>query len=134
MVSTCACHFGGFFGGFGRPIRRRCRIAIATRPAPMAIFTASWARDGAVFDSGGLLPVPSTVTVTTIASDTSHPNTKAAPLRTPRLEGSTTVNAVSGSGSNAIARPIRRRSSSSTAVPPVSSRPKASPMLGASSS
>ena len=90
MVSTCACHFGGFFGGFGRPIRRRCWIAIATRPAPMAIFTASAARDGAVFGSGGLLPVPSTVTVTTIASDTSHPNTKAAPFRTPRLEGSTT--------------------------------------------
>src|SRR5512135_2183214 len=44
MLSTCACHFGGFFGFFGFfgcPIRRRSRIAIATRPAPRAILTAS---------------------------------------------------------------------------------------------
>ena len=72
-----------------------------------------------MFGLGGLLPVASTVTVTTIARDTSHPNTKAAPFRTPRLEGSTTMKAVSGSGSNAIARPIRTRSST-TAVPPFS--------------
>ena len=50
MMSTCACHFGGF----GRPIRRRCRIAIATRPAPIAIFTASAPSEGAVVGSGGL--------------------------------------------------------------------------------
>jgi hypothetical protein len=47
---------------------------------------------------GGLLPVASTVIVTTTARDTSHPNTTAAPLRTPRSESSTTMKAVSGSG------------------------------------
>ena len=47
MLSTLACHFGGFFGFFGRPILRRCRIAIATRTTPMAIFTAYDAREGA---------------------------------------------------------------------------------------
>ena len=124
----------GFFGGFGRPIRRRCRIAIATRPAPIAIFTASSARDGAVFGSGGLLPVASTVTVTTIASDTSHPNTKAAPFRTPRLEGSTTVNAVSGSGSNVYRQAnqdkIKQQHGRSSSHPTGERRPKA----GASSS
>ena len=120
MLSTCACHFGGFFGFFGRPILRRCRSAIATRMTPRAIFTARSASDGAVFGSGGLLPVASTVTVTTIARDASHPNTNAAPFRTPRLEGSTTRNVVSGSGSNAIARPMRTRSNT-TAVFPFSS-------------
>ena len=104
MVSTLACHFGGFFGFLGWPILRRRRIAITTRTTPIAIFTARDAREGAVFGLGGLLPVASTVTVTTIARDTSHPNTNAAPFRTPRLEGSTTMNAVSGSGSSAIAR------------------------------
>ena len=69
-----------------------------------------------MFGSGGLLPVPSTVTVTTIASDTSHPNTKAAPFLTPRCEGSTTKKADRGSGSSAIARPIRTRFST-TAIP-----------------
>src|SRR4051794_6344980 len=116
MVSTVACHFGGFFGFLGWPILRRRRIAITSRATPIAIFTARDAREGAVFGLGGLLPVASTVTVTTIARDTSHPNTNAAPLRTPRLEGSTTRNAIRGSGSRAIAIPIRTRLST-TAVP-----------------
>ena len=91
----------------------------------MAILTASAASEGAVFCWGGLLPVASTVTVTTMARDTSHPNTNAAPFRTPRFEGSTTRNAVSGSGSNAMATPIRTRSRIMS-VPPVSPWPKAS--------
>jgi hypothetical protein len=73
------------------------------------IFTASAASEGAVLGLGGLLPVASTVIVTTTARETSQPNTYAAPLRTPRLEGSTTRNAVSGSGSSATARPITTR-------------------------
>ena len=116
MLSTCVCHFGGFFGFLGRPILRRCRIASATRPAPIAIFAASAPSEGAVFGLGGLLPVASTVTVTTMARDTSHPNVHAAPFLTPRFEGSTTMKADSGSGSSAIARPIRTRFST-TAVP-----------------
>src|SRR5271170_3110055 len=68
MLSTCSCHFGGFFGFFGPLIRRRCRIASPTRNAPMAIFTASDASEGTVFGLGGLLPVATTVTVTTMAS------------------------------------------------------------------
>jgi len=76
---------------------RRCRIAIATSPAPMTIFTASAASEGAVLGLGGLLPVASTVTATTMARDTSHPKTYAAPFLTPRFEGSPSVNAVSGS-------------------------------------
>src|SRR5215469_16184853 len=111
MVSTCACHLGGFFGGLGRPILRWCRTAVTTRNAPRAIFTASAASEGAVFGLGGLLPVARTVTETTTASETSQPNTNAAPLRVPPLAGSTIKNAVSGSGSSAIARPIRTRSS-----------------------
>src|SRR5215471_3149440 len=120
MLSTCSCHLGGFFGGFGRPLARMCRTAMTTRTVPSAIFTASAASDGAVLGLGGLLPVASTVIVTTMASDTSHPNTNAAPLRTPPLEGSTTKNAVSGSGSSATAIPIRTRVSTSTAAPPLS--------------
>ena len=92
----------------------------------MAIFTASWASEGAVLGLGGLLPVASTVTVTTIARHASHPNTKAAPFTTPRCEGSTMMNALSGSGSNAIARPIRTRSSTNMSVPPISPRWEAS--------
>ena len=68
---------------------------------------------------GGLLPVATTVMMTTMARDTSHPNTKAAPFQTPRLEGSTTMNAVSGSGSSATAKPIRIRLRT-TSAPPVS--------------
>src|SRR5215469_2795108 len=119
MLSTCSCHLGGFFGGLGRFLRRMCRIATATRPMPMAILTASAASDGAVFGLGGLLPVASTVTATTMARDTSHPNTNAAPFRTPRFDGNTTRNAVSGSGSRAIPRPITTRPSA-TAFPPIS--------------
>src|SRR6516165_4404356 len=48
IVSTCSCHFGGFFGGLGRPLARICRIAMMTRTAPIAIFAASAPRDGAV--------------------------------------------------------------------------------------
>ena len=53
MVSTCSCHFGGFFGFFGRRIARMCRIATTTRRTPIAIFAASAASDGAVFGFGG---------------------------------------------------------------------------------
>jgi hypothetical protein len=118
ILSTLACHFGGFFGGFGCPILRRCRTAITTSTTPMAIFTASDASEGAVFGLGGLSPVASTVIVTTMARDTSHPNTKAAPLSTPRRDGSTTMKPVSGSGSSAIARPIRSRLSTILATSP----------------
>ena len=82
----------------------------------MAVFTARLASDGAVFGLRRLLPVASTVTATTMTRDTSHPNVHAAPFRTPRFEGSTTINAVSGSGSSAIVTPIRTRLSI-TAVP-----------------
>ena len=127
MLSTCVCHFGGFpFGFLGRPILQAAAGSrAATRPAPMAIFAASAPSEGAVFGSGGLLPVASTVTVTTMARDTSHPNVHAAPFRTPRCEGSTIMKADSGSGSGVIARPIRGRFST-TAVPPVLLRRKAS--------
>ncbi len=116
MLSTCCCHLGGFLGGLGRPLARMCRTAMTTRTAPRVILAASAASDGAVAGLGGLLPVASTVMVTTMARETSHPNTKATPLRAPRLEGSTTKNAASGSGSSVAARPIRSRLSSSTAV------------------
>src|SRR6516225_7793572 len=96
MLSTCSCHFGGFFGGLGRPLARMCRTPMTTRTAPSAALTASAASVGAVLGLGGLLPVASTVTVTTMASDTSQPNTNAAPLTVPRLEGRITRNAVSG--------------------------------------
>ena len=102
---------------FGLFILRRCRTAIATRPTPMAIFTARSTSEGAVFGLGGSLPVVSTVTVTTIARDASQPNTNAAPFFTPRFEGSTTRNAVNGSGSSAIAKPIRTRSSTTAESP-----------------
>jgi hypothetical protein len=44
-----------------------CRIAMMTRTTPIATFTASAARDGAVLGLGGLLPVASTVTVKRLA-------------------------------------------------------------------
>jgi hypothetical protein len=56
MLSTCCCHFGGFFGGLGRPLARMCRTAITTRTSPSTIFTASDASDGAVAGLGGLSP------------------------------------------------------------------------------
>ena len=88
-----------------------------------------------MFGSGGLLPVPSTVTVTTIASDTSHPNTYAAPFRTRRAsEGRTTVNAVSGSGSKAHRQAdqgkVKQQHGRSSRLLPT----EGVPVLGASSS
>src|SRR4029077_2834253 len=80
MLSTCCCHFGGFFGFLGPRIRRRCRIAIQTSRVPMAIFTASDASEGTVFGLGGLLPVASTVTATTTGSENSQPHRNAAAL------------------------------------------------------
>ena len=68
---------------------------------------------------GGLLPVAVTVIVTTIASDTSHPNTYAAPFNAPRLDGRMTMNAVSGNGSKVTAKPISMRFRT-MAIPPVS--------------
>jgi len=56
-----------------------CRIAIRTRTGPSAILIARKASEGTVAGLGGLLPVASTVIVTTMARDTSQPNTKAAP-------------------------------------------------------
>src|ERR1700733_8686184 len=88
MLSTCACHLGGFLGGMGRRLARMCRTAILTRTTPSTILIASAASDGAVAGLGGSLPVAVTVTATTMARDTSQPNTNAAPLRAPRLEGS----------------------------------------------
>ena len=85
---------------------------------------------GAVLGLGGLLPVATTVMVTTMARDTSHPNTKAAPFQTPRLEGSTTMNAVSGSGSSATAKPIRirlRTTSRQSHLPRLTLPPTAAP-------
>ena len=81
MLSRPVCHFGGFFGGLGLPILRRCRTAIRTRATPIRIFTARAASEGAVFGLGGLFPVISTVTVTTMARESSHPKMNVAPLR-----------------------------------------------------
>jgi len=47
----------------------------------------------------------------------SQPNTNAAPFRTPPREGSTIMNVVSGIGSNAMARPIKMRSSVTATTP-----------------
>src|SRR5580698_1054039 len=118
MLSTCSCHFGGFFGFFCARILRRCRIASPTRTIPIAIFTAREASEGTVVGLGGLLPVARTVTATTMARETSQPNRNAAPLRTPRLEGSTMTNEVSGSGSRAIPTPSKRRSRTTAVLPP----------------
>jgi len=74
MLSTCSCHFGGFFGFFGRRIRCHCRIAAAIRTTPIAIRTTSAVAAGDVCGLGGLLPVASTVA-------TSSPSW---PLRLPR--------------------------------------------------
>src|SRR3974390_3800355 len=80
MLSTPACHLGGFLGFFGWPICRYRRIAMTSRTTPSAILTASDARVGAVFCFGGLFPVARTVTATTTASERNHPATKNAPL------------------------------------------------------
>src|SRR5271156_2352762 len=71
MLSRPVCHFGGFLGGLGLPILRRCRSAMNKRATPMAIFTANAASEGAVFGFGGLFPVTRTVRATTMARDNS---------------------------------------------------------------
>src|SRR4051812_11369301 len=79
MLSMPVCHFGVFFGGFGWPSFLHVREAITRRTTPMRILATRAASDGAVLDFGGLLPVTSTVTAMTIASDASHPKMNAAP-------------------------------------------------------
>ena len=44
MLSACCCHFGGFFGGLGRPLTRMCWPAITPRTIPSTMFTASDAK------------------------------------------------------------------------------------------
>ena len=109
MLSMCVCHLGGFFGGFGLPIFWYWRIAITVRATPMASLAARAAREGAVLGLGGLLPVTRTVNAMTIASDSSQPKMNAAPFRTPPLDERMRMNAVSGSGSSVITRPMRMR-------------------------
>ena len=79
--------FGGFFGA---RILRRCRIASPTRTVPIAIFAASEASEGSVFGLGGLLPVATTVTATTMARGNEPAEQERRTFPTPRLEGSTT--------------------------------------------
>src|SRR5271166_6462846 len=109
MLSIPVCHLGTFFGSFASLNLRRLRMAMITSATPMAIFTASAAKDGAVLGFGGLLPVTTRVNAMTRASDTSQPKMNAAPFRTPFLDARTRMNAVSGIGSREIARPISRR-------------------------
>src|SRR5271157_3764976 len=109
MLSRPVCHFGGFLGGRGFPILRRCRIAISTRATPIAIFAAKAPNEGAVLGCGGLLPVTRTVMATTAAKERSHPKMKAAPLRVPPLDIRIRRKAVSGIGSSVITKPISRR-------------------------
>src|SRR5271165_2551684 len=89
MLSTPVCHLGGFFGGFGLPIFRYCRIAITVSPTPRASLAARAASEGAVLGLGGLLPVTSNVNAITMASDNSQPKMNAAPFRTPPLDART---------------------------------------------
>src|SRR4051794_39215496 len=117
MLSMPACHFGVFFGGFGWPNLRHRRQPITSRTAPMRILTARAMSDGAVLFLGGLLPVTSTVTATTIASDASHPKMNAAPFLTPPWDAKTRMNAVNGIGSRLMTKPIRTRSRISTPSP-----------------
>ena len=118
MLSKPVCHFGGFLGGLGFPIRRRCRTAISTRATPINIFTARAASEGAVLGFGGLLPVTRTVRATTTARETSHPKMKAAPLRVPPLDRRMSRKAVRGIGSRVITKPISRRSRITPDAPP----------------
>lgn len=83
---------------------------MSSSPAPIAVFTASTADDGAVLGSGGLLPVTRTVSAITAAGDRNQPKMNAAHFLTPRSEARTRRNAVSGSRSSVIARPMRTRS------------------------
>src|SRR6478672_8478933 len=75
----------------------------------MASLAARAAREGAVLGLGGLLPVTRMVNAITIASDSSQPKMNAAPFRTPPLDERMRMNAVSGSGSSVITRPMRTR-------------------------
>ena len=119
------CHLGVFFGGLGLPSFRYCRMAITVSPTPMASLAARAASEGAVLGFGGLLPVTSTVNAITIASDTSQPKMNAAPFRTPPLDARTRMNAVSGSGSTVIARPMSTRLRTIMWVPICWPRPRA---------
>jgi hypothetical protein len=117
MWSMLACHLGVFFGGFGLPSFRYCRIAISSSPAPMASLTASAASEGAVLGFGGLFPVTRTVIAITITSDRSQPKMNAAPFRTPPFDARTRMNAVSGIGSSVITKPMRTRLRTSICPP-----------------
>ena len=79
-----------------------------------------------MFGLGGLLPVASTVTVTTMARDTSHPNTNAAPFLTPRLEGSTTRNARERQRVECYRQADQDKIKYHMSVPPISPRWEAS--------
>ena len=109
MLSMPVCHLGGFFGGLGLPIFLYCRIAITVSPTPIASLAARAASEGAVLGFGGLFPVTSTVNAITIASDNSQPKMNAAPFLTPPFDERMTMNAVSGSGSSVITKPMRTR-------------------------
>ena len=91
------------------PLRRLLRLLGWSHPTPLPDRECDKAR--ADSDLGrersgsgnrvrlvGLVPVASTVTVTTMARDTSNPDVHAAPFRAPRFEGSTTMKADNGSG------------------------------------
>src|SRR3984957_10657691 len=109
MLSRPVCHFGGFFGGLGLPILRRCRTAMRTNATPMAIFTASAASEGAVLGFGGLFPVTRTVRATTMARESNHPKMKAAPFRVPPLDSRMRMKAVRGIGWGGMTGPMGRR-------------------------
>jgi hypothetical protein len=83
----------------------------------MASLAARAASEGAVLGLGGLLAVTSTVKAITMASDTSQPKMNAAPFRTPPLDARIRMNAVSGSGSSVITRPMRTRVRTIMSVP-----------------
>ena len=117
MLSMPVCHLGGFFGGLGLPIFLYCRIAITVSPTPMASLAARAAREGAVLGLGGLFPVMRTVNAITAARDSSQPKMNAAPFRTPPLDERMRMNAVSGSGSSVITKPMRTRFRTIMCVP-----------------
>src|ERR1700751_1302436 len=53
MLSTCACHLGGFLGGLGWLLARMWPTAILTRSTPTTILIASAASDGTGAGVGG---------------------------------------------------------------------------------
>ena len=87
----------------GLPLGRRLRRLRLALPAPLAnrdgqqpdadreLDGEGRRRSGAVLGLGGLLPVAATVIASTAAREHSHPKMKAAPLRVPPLESSTTM-------------------------------------------